>query len=249
MLQSVASIAGVLVLWEVLARALDVPRFILPVPSEIIERTVELFPTLWEHSLVTLWEIAVGFVAAVIGGTLLGVLVGSAPIAERALNPIILFFQVVPKSALAPLLIIWMGTGITSKVALVFLIAFFPIFVQMLAGMRSVDERVLFLVHSSRANRRDQFFKITLPHSLPYLFAGMRVAITLSVVGAIVAEFVASREGLGYFMLIAFGRLDTTLVMAALLVLSVLAMLLYALIGLAETLVIPWHVSQRRTTE
>jgi NitT/TauT family transport system permease protein len=248
-LQSLASVLAVLGLWELLARALEVPRFILPLPSEIFSRTIEVLPVLWDHALVTLWEIGVGFTAAVIGGILLGILVGSSPIAERALNPIILFFQVVPKSALAPLLIIWMGTGIGSKVALVFLIAFFPILVQMLAGMRSVDERVVFLARSSRANRRDQFFKITLPHSLPYLFAGMRVAITLSVVGAIVAEFVASREGLGYFMLIAFGRLDTTLVMAALLVLSAMAMVLYAFVGFAEGLVIPWHVSRRRRTE
>jgi NitT/TauT family transport system permease protein len=132
---------------------------------------------------------------------------------------------------------------------LVFLIAFFPILIQTLAGMRSVDERVIFLSQASRANRWDHFFKITLPHSLPYLFAGMRVAITLAVVGAIVAEFVASREGLGYFMLIAFGRLDTTLVMSALLVLSVLATALYAAVGLAESLVVPWHVSQRRRVE
>lgn len=248
-LQSAASIGVVLFAWEVLARILEVPRFLLPVPTEILARTIELGDVLIEHAVVTLVEIIVGFIAAVIGGMLLGILVGSVRMAERALNPIILFFQVVPKSALAPLLIIWMGTGMTSKVALVFLIAFFPILIQTLAGMRSVDQQVRFLARSSRANRVDTFLKIVLPHSLPYLFGGMRVAITLAVVGAVVAEFVASREGLGYFMLVAFGRLDTTLVMSALFVLSALAMALYSAVGIAESFVIPWHVSQRRRIE
>lgn len=249
LLQSSASVAVLLVLWELLVRVLSVPKFLLPSPTEILARTIELMPLLGKHAWVTLFEILVGFVVAVIGGAVLGTVVGFLRLAERALNPVILFFQVVPKSALAPLLIIWLGTGIMPKVVLVFLIAFFPVLIQMLAGIRSVDERVTFLVRSTRAPWHVSFFKIVIPHSLPYVFAGMRVAITLSVVGAIVAEFVASQEGLGHLMLVAFGTLDTSAVISVLMVLSLMAMGLYAAIGFAESLVIPWHVSQRGKAE
>jgi NitT/TauT family transport system permease protein len=243
------SIVVMLIIWQLLVTIFDVPPFILPPPIDIVARTVDLLPLLVEHAWATLFEILVGFVAAVLGGVMIGIALAASPRVDRALTPAILFLQVIPKVAIAPILIVWLGTGVSSKVVLVFLIAFFPMVIQMVAGIKSVDERVRFLVRSTQAPWLTEFRKITLPHSLPYLFSGMRVAITLAVVGAIVAELVASTEGIGYLMLVAFGRLDTTLMMSGLLILSFMALGLYGLVALAESVVIPWHVSQRRRPE
>ncbi len=244
-LQVVGTLVGVVLLWELVVKVFHVADYLLPPPSAVFADMREYRSLLVQHSLVTLYEVVIGFGAALAGGVVLGVLIGSVRLFERMATPIILFFQVVPKSAIAPLLIVWVGVGTASKIALVFLMSFFPILVQMVAGMRSVSREIQLMVRSTGASRWSVLRRIQIPHSLPYLFAGMRVSITLAVVGAIVAEFIASSSGIGYLLLIAFGRLDTSLVLAGLMSITIEAMLLYWLVLILERLLIPWHVSQR----
>lgn len=248
LLQPLLTMVVLILIWEGSVRVLDIAPFLLPPPSSVYEVFVANAGLLWTHNLVTLLEIVLGFGAALVGGVAIGVVLGTFRPIERAMMPVILFFQVVPKSALAPLLIVWAGVGMYSKIALVFLMCFFPIVVQVVAGVRSVNEELVFLGRSTAAKKRDVFIHVTLPHSLPYFFAGVKVSLTLAVVGAVVAEFIASSEGIGYVLLVAFGRLDTPLVLAGLVSITILAMLLYAAAAAIERLVIPWHVSQRLST-
>lgn len=248
LLQPVLTMIVLILIWEAAVLVFDIAPFLLPPPSSVYEVFVANAGLLWTHNLVTLLEIVLGFGAALVGGVAIGVVLGTFRPIERAMMPVILFFQVVPKSALAPLLIVWAGVGMYSKIALVFLMCFFPIVVQVVAGVRSVNEELVFLGKSTAARKRDVFIHVTLPHSLPYFFAGVKVSLTLAVVGAVVAEFIASSEGIGYVLLVAFGRLDTPLVLAGLVSITILAMLLYAAAAAIERLVIPWHVSQRLST-
>ena len=234
-------------LWEASSRILALPTFMLPPPSLVAVEFWEHISLIWRHSMATLSEIVIGFGVALIGGVLLAVVLAASKLLNRIFTPLILFLQTTPKSALAPLLVVWVGIGAASKITLVFLMCFFPIFISMTAGLRSVDEESVMLARLSHANRRRFLLKIQFPHSLPQLFSGMKVAITLAVIGAIVAEFIASSEGLGYYMLFGFSSLDTPLVLAIVLAISLMGQILYGLVLLAERRVLHWHVSQRNS--
>ena len=238
-------LVSLLAVWEAATRLFAVPTFLLPPPSLVITEGWGSLPALWNHGLVTLSEILVGFGIALVGGILVATSLYWFKLLHRIVWPIVLLLQTTPKVALVPMLIVWVGTGLPSKVILVVLISFFPILIGMTAGLRSVDEKILMLARTAHAKRRDLFFKIQLPHSLPQLFSGIKVSITLALIGAIVAEFVASRAGLGYFMLLAFGRLKTSLVLAIVLAITIMGQVLYLAVVSVERIAIPWHVSQR----
>ncbi len=230
--------------WEAITR-LGVPSYILPAPSSVFWKLVEARGPLLRHTFVTAIEIVLGFTAALAIGILLSAAVVYLKPFERAVYPWIVATQVVPKVAIAPLLIVWLGFGLVPKIMISCLIAFFPILIDTVIGLRSIDPESIFLFRSMGARRWEIFRHLQLPNALPNIFGGMKVAITLATVGAIVGEFIGANEGLGYVLLFANGILDTTLLFAALVAVSFLALLFYLLVSLLERLCIRWHVSVR----
>lgn len=238
-------VAGVLLLWEVGVRLGGVPAYLLPPPSSIVRRIVSDWRPLLAHTWVTTGEVLAGYVLAVVISIPLAALLARFRPLENALYPLLVASQTVPKVAIAPLLVVWFGFGLLPKVLIVFLICFFPIVVDALIGFRSVPREVLWLSRSMGASQWKTFRKISIPAALPNIFAGLKVASTLAVVGAVVGEFVAADRGLGYQLIVANGVMDVQLSFALLLVLSALGVALHWLLDLLERAALPWHVSQR----
>lgn len=199
---------------------------------------------LWQHSLVTINEVVLGFALSVVVGVPLAVLIVASRFLDRILYPYLVASQAVPKIALAPLFVVWVGFGTLPKVLMAFLISFFPVVVDTIVGLRSMDSEMLHLVRSMGARPVGSFMKARLPNALPNIFGGLKIAITLAVVGAVAAEFVGADAGLGYLLVVATGMLDTTLLFSSLVVLSAIGIILFALVTQVERMTIPWHVSQ-----
>jgi NitT/TauT family transport system permease protein len=231
--------------WQLASSAQLVPAYLLPAPSAIASRIIALRALLWSHAMVTGLEILLGFLVAVVVGVGLAVAVVYVRPFEAAFYPWIVATQAIPKVALGPLFIVWLGLGLLPKVVIGFLIAFFPILIDTVVGLKSVDGESIFLLRSMGAGRWKIFRYLQLPSALPNLFAGMKVAITLATVGAIVGEFVGANEGLGYVLLFANGTVDTTLLFSALILIAALAVLFYLVVCLLEAVFIRWHVSRR----
>lgn len=209
--------------------------------------TVDNSTYLLENTWVTTYETVVGFViAALIGEAVALVMIYSRGI-ERTMYPLILFAQVIPKIAIAPLFIVWLGFGTSPKILVAVLMAFFPIVVSGMAGLRSVDPEILELTSTMGASNWKTFVKVRFPASLPQLMSGLKIAATLAVTGAVVGEFVGANEGLGYVILQANGNIDTAMLFAALIIMSMLGIILFAIIEIAEQFLIPWHASRRST--
>ena len=243
---TVASVACLLA-WYFLTAIFAIPSYILPDPHSVYEVSVEYKPELIEGTWVTLLEIAEGFVIAVLVSLPLAAVIVMSKTVSQVLYPLLVIFQTVPKIALAPLFVVWFGFGSLPKIIVTLLICFFPILLDAITGLRSADPELKDLLSSMGASRTQVFFRLLLPTSLPAVFSGLKVSITLAVAGAVVAEFVGSDKGLGYLLLWANSNLLTSLLFAAIIVLTVLGLLMYALIGLIERWMIPWHVSQRKT--
>lgn len=232
--------------WELVVRAFAIKAFILPAPSGIIERMAERPDLFWRHSLYTSIEIMIGFGLAVGVGVLLGIVLQGWPLLARSVYPLLVSAQTVPKVAIAPLFVIWFGFGMTPKVLITFLIAFFPIVIDTAGGLASVDRDLLRVARVMRGNAWRTFWKVRLPSALPQMFAGFKVAATLAVVGAIVGEFVGADRGLGWLLLQANGVADTTLAFGAVVAMAALGTLLFGFVFLVERLVIPWHLERNR---
>ena len=194
-----------------------------------------------EHTYVTLYETVIGFLLAALIGIAAAVLIVYSKTAERSLYPIILFAQVIPKIAIAPILIVWFGTGLSPKIILAVLIAFFPVVVSGVAGLRDTDPELLDLSATMGASRWSVFVKVRFPGALPQLMAGLKVAVTLAVVGAVVGEFVGASEGLGYLMQRGAAQFQTARVFAALFILAGIGIGLFALATLLERFLLPWR--------
>ena len=234
-----------LVGWELCTRLGKIPAYILPSPSEIL---VEIWTRRNRYLIAadyTLRPMLLGFFAAVVIGIGLALMVNFSRRIEQTLFPMLVFFQIVPKIAVAPLFIIWFGFGLFPKVLLVFLLSFFPVVVSSVTAFKSVDPDILDLARTTGANTWKRFTRVQLPHALPTIFTGIKVASALSATAAVVAEFVASDRGLGNMLLEANGNLNTTMAFGAVFVLSFLGFSLYAAVELIERISIPWHVSQR----
>jgi NitT/TauT family transport system permease protein len=211
----------------------------------VVETLVADWALLLEHTWVTLQETVVGFLLAAVIGVVVAVLLVYSPTAEKSLYPLILFAQVIPKIAIAPILVVWFGFGLTPKVILAVLIAFFPVVVSAVAGLRSVDPELLELSATMGASRWKTFRKIRFPSALPHLMSGLKVAVTLAVVGAVVGEFVGADRGLGFVLLLASGNLDAPLLFADLILMSAIGVVLFVAVELLERVLIPWHASRR----
>jgi NitT/TauT family transport system permease protein len=237
---------GLLLLWEVLVEWIKVPTFILPPPLELYAAFMKKLPIIGSHALITFVEAFGGFALSLILGVGFAIAVVYSRHLQNTIYPLIVILYAMPKSAFAPLMVIWVGYGLFSKIAIAFLVAFFPIVVNTVVGLKEVEPELLELARINRGSELDVFRKIRLPNSLPYMFAGIKVAIVLSVTGAIVAEFVAANEGLGYLVLQANYSLDTAFALVILLILAVLSLGLFWLAELAQRKLAPWSAAVRQ---
>ena len=237
----IALVAG----WWAVTEAGLVAPYILPSPGDTWRTTVENAGYLASNTWVTTWETVIGFVIAAVVGIFVAVMMVYSSSLEKTVYPLILFAQVIPKIAIAPLFIVWLGFGPSPKILVAVLMAFFPIVISGLAGLRSVDPEILELTSTMGASRLKTFMKVRFPASLPQLMSGLKVAATLAVTGAVVGEFVGANAGLGYVILQANGNLDTAMLFSALIIMSILGIVLFAIIEIAEKLLIPWHASRR----
>ncbi|MFE4681369.1 MULTISPECIES: ABC transporter permease [unclassified Streptomyces] len=234
--------------WWVIAAAELVEPYLVPSPGRTLDVILDKPDYLWQHTWVTTYETLLGFVIAVGVGILSAVIMVYSSTVEKTLYPILLFAQVVPKIAIAPLFVVWLGFGIAPKILIAVLIAFFPVVISMVTGLKAVDPEMLQLSATMGASPWQTFRKIRFPASLPHLFSGLKVAVTLAVTGAVVGEFVGANEGLGYVILQANGNLDTPMLFAGLLVMSLIGVVLFVLVEIAEKLLLPWHASRRDVT-
>jgi NitT/TauT family transport system permease protein len=230
-------------MWELACVLFKVPSYLLPAPSDIALRLFEKRGLYLGHSWVTFYETVFGFALAVLGGCLAAAVIVVIPVLRDLIMPLLLIAQIIPKVAIAPILLIWFGYGLTPKVLIAFLIAFFPVVVNTAQGLASVEPELLELGQSLKASRWQIFWKFRVPTALPDLFSGMKIAITLAVIGAVIGEFVGGNRGLGYLIIIANQELDTPLAFAAIFILSAGGIVLFWLIELAERLVVPWNSS------
>jgi NitT/TauT family transport system permease protein len=228
------------VLWEAAVRTFSISSFIIPAPTKIVQALVAQWGALMHATAVTAGEILFGFLVSVAVGVALALVIVRFDWLGRALYPLVVLFQNVPKVALAPIFILWFGYGLIPKIGLILVIAFFPVTLSMLAGMQSVDNSLLALMNSVGAGPTEVLLRIRVPHSLPSLMAGTKIAATLSVIGAIVGEFAGASDGLGYTIQFASTQLDTAQVFAALLLVSVLGIAFYYAAEILERAVVPW---------
>jgi NitT/TauT family transport system permease protein/putative hydroxymethylpyrimidine transport system permease protein len=226
--------------WDWISNALNIEDFLVPAPSDIAKSLWEDRSLLGSNAWVTLKEVVFGFAIAAVAGIGFALLIHLSETARRAVYPLLIASQTIPIIILAPILVVWFGFGITPKLVIVALICFFPITVNMLDGLRSVDPDLTKMLRSLGAGRLQRLWRAEIPTALPYAFSGARVAITVSVIGAVFAEYVGSSEGLGHLINQAQAQLLTARSFAAVVVLSAMAILLFALVSLIERKVITW---------
>jgi NitT/TauT family transport system permease protein len=233
-------VAVMLVLWQAYVSAFGVNRIVLPGPLDIARAAVANWPLLMRETWPTFLESVLGFALAVLIGIPVAVCVASSRVLNLTLYPILIATQSVPKVAVAPIILVWFGLGLQSKLVIAFLVAFFPIVVDTATGMRATPAGLIELARSLRATWLQIFMKVQFPAALPSIFAGAKVAVTLAVIGAVIGEFVGSLNGLGNLLLTANSQLDSPLAWAALVWLSVLGIVLFGAVVAVERLVMPW---------
>jgi len=236
------------VIWELAVRFTGVKEYLLPPPSKVWTEFWKRHDQIAIASWVTTQEILAGYALAVVVSIPLALAVAYSRFMEQAVYPVIVFLQIIPKIAIAPLFIIWFGFGFAPKLLLVFLLSFFPIVVSSIAGFKSADKDVMDFARTTGASKLRMFFKISLPQALPHIFTGLKVGAALAATAAVVAEFVASDRGLGYLLLQYNGQLDTPMVFATIVVLSLIGLIVYYAVEIIERIAIPWHVSQQAQT-
>lgn len=236
-------------IWELLVFLFEIEHFILPPPSQIVMTLFEERLRLLGHSLVTLQEMLLGFILAVSIGIPLAVLMFEFPVLEKAFYPYVIGSQTVPVFAIAPLLVVWFGYGISSKVAMAALIVFFAIVLNTLDGLKSTDTDTVNLFRIMRAGRWQILWKLRLPSALPFIFSGAKIGISISTIGAVIGEWVGAKEGLGYLMLYANASFEVSLVFAAIFCLTFLGLGLFTLMTLIERFAMPWRQYQNTLPE
>jgi NitT/TauT family transport system permease protein len=236
-----------LLLWDWTVVYFNIPATLLARPGAVVSELYHgvMSGLLARHTLITMQEVVYGFAVGAFAGFALGAVVAESTWTRLALYPFLVAFQMIPKVAIAPLFIIWLGYGVTSKVAFTASITFFPVVINTIVGLRSVDPEVLEMMRVFRASRWQAFWRVKLRFALPFLFASLEVAMVLSVIGAIVAEFVGATGGLGYLILQEMHKLETARVFALLVVLSLLGIVLSWIIRLAARRALFWHESER----
>jgi NitT/TauT family transport system permease protein len=244
----IVSLFGMLLLWQLIVWAADLPAFVLPSPGNVARRFMQILEdgSLLRHLGVTLFEVLLGLSLGLILATLTGYLLAKSRPVERLLAPYIVASQSVPMVAIAPLLVIWLGPGLLSKVLIAALIVFFPVLINTIVGVRAVPEDLYALMRSLQATRWQILRHLEVPAAMPVFLGGLRVGATLAVIGAVVGEFVGADRGLGFLINVGRGMYDTALVFVAVFVLVALALALYGLVVALENRLLAW---QRRAEE
>lgn len=235
-----------LAVWQCATWLWRIEAYLLPSPTGIIRAGVQARGLLSSHIQQTLRETLLGFALALLSGLLLALAIDLSSFLRRALYPLLVVSQTIPIMALAPLLVIWLGYTIWPKIIVVALVCFFPIVVTAADGLRSTDPDLLALLQAMGATRRQVFFKVRVPWALPSVFSGIRIAVTYSVIGAIIGEWVGASKGLGVFMLRASNSFRTDWVFAAIAISSLLSILLFLTVAVIERLALPWYYSAQR---
>jgi NitT/TauT family transport system permease protein len=231
----------IVIIWQVLIGVLAVPEYLVPTPLRIAGNFFDNMPRILYNTWITYYETLIGYVLAIAFGLLSALLLVYSDFFRRCFYPLALGFQALPKTALAPLFIVWFGVGILPKVVIALIIAYFPIMVTMTVGFGDVSADMLELARSMRATKRQVFTKIRLPHSLPYFFSSLKVALPMAIVGAIVGEFIASMEGLGNLLLVSTAFSDTPMLFSCLIMLMAASAIILAIISIIESLTLKWQ--------
>lgn len=239
------TLVGLLLVWELAARIFGLPAYILPSPSAIFAQLAIDWRMLAPHTGITVFEVLAGFLLSVLIGVPIAIGITYSRAFDEAVYPLIVGSQTVPKVALAPLLLAWFGYGMMPKVLIVFLVAFFPIVINSVVGLRSAPPQMIHLAKSMGASAAQVFWRFRLPQALPSIFAGMKLAIVLAVIGAIVAEFVGADSGLGYIIMIAGANFQIARQFGAIIALTIVGMLLFWAMTYIERRSLPWHISVR----
>jgi NitT/TauT family transport system permease protein len=236
----------ILIVWEAVCRAGMVSPLVLPAPSRIWDGLVILFTAPWfpQHLWYTTAETLIGFFIGGILAIVLGIVMVNLPLFKEVVYPYVVAFQVMPKVVLAPLMITWFGFGIESKIVMAIAISFFPVVINTVVGLESVEENASLLMRSLVASRRQVFWKLAWPTALPSIFAGLKTSLTLALVGALVAEFVTAKEGLGTLITTFSFELKVYLVFACIIVVSVLGLILYGVMEYLERKIVFWRRSR-----
>jgi NitT/TauT family transport system permease protein len=237
--------AGLILAWEISIGLFKVPRYILPRPSEIALSAQADFPLLLRYTVVTGTETILGYAAAIVVALPLGLAIAFSGTLRRTVYPTLVSLEMIPKIAFAPIFISWLGFGLLPKVIIVFLVCFFPIVLNAVAGFVSLSEELTRFTRASGAGTLRAFFKVRLPAALPQIFVGFKYAAMNASVGATIAEFIGSDQGLGFYIQISTGNMRPDLAFAAIFLLALLGLSMFGLVTLAERLMIPWDISQR----
>ena len=243
---AVLILIGVVALWQLVVATNDIPHWKLPAPKAIAEELWASRSLLLEHTWVTLEEVLLGFAIALVSGIVLAGLINLSRTLERVIYPSVIASQTIPIIVIAPLLLIWLGYGLQHKVIVVALISFFPIVVNTVDGLKSADPDMINLLRTLGANRWQVFTKIQVPSSLPFMFSGIKIAVTVSVIGAVIGEWVGSSEGLGYLAIRSKSQFLSERVYATVVLLSLMGIGFFLTAGLLERLLLPWYHNQRR---
>jgi NitT/TauT family transport system permease protein len=235
-----------IILWELIVLIWSPPDYLLPPFYVVVARILTDWSALAVGAWTTGYEIVLSFLAASVAGVLGAAVLHFYPRSVKFLLPALIFVQITPQIAIAPILFLWLGLGLVPKVLIAVLISFLPMLINSYIGFRSLDADVLDLARSMHIGRWRLFTHFELPSALPHMFVGAKIAMTYAVVGAVVAEFMASNAGLGYIIMVANGLLDGALGLASLIVLSIEGLVLYVLLSILERLLTPWHIAQRR---
>ncbi len=235
-----------ILLWDATIKVFGIPAYQIPTPIDVIQALIENWPTLLRESIPTGYAAILGFAFSIVFGIGIAILIAGSKTIESFVYPLLVFSQSIPKIAIAPLFVVWFGFGVIPKIISAFLLGFFPVVVSAVQGFKSVDPDMIDLVRAMQASRWQMFQTISFPQALPAIFAGLKVSVTLAVVGAVVGEFVGSNTGLGYVLQRSIGTFDLPMMFASLVLLSVIGVVLFWVIDLVERAMVPWHVSQRQ---
>ncbi|MCL8011271.1 ABC transporter permease [Streptomyces sp. AS02] len=240
-----ATFVAIILLWAAAVEVFAIPSYLLPSPLAVLNRMIAERDNLIAQALPTLKALGIGLLLCLAIGIPIGLLIALSKVAKQTVYPVVMLTQLVPKIAIAPLLVVWLGFSVQTKVTLVVLIAFFPLLMSSIAAFVSLDDRLLYLTRSMGATRFQTFWNLRLPAALPIIFSGIKTCATIAITGALVAEFLGSNEGLGYALLRASSQLDTEYIFAILVVLTIIGIAINYLIEALEWWLTPWERRQK----
>lgn len=241
-------ISGLVLVWEVCVRTMSIPAWQLPPPSSIFLELILSIELLLEHAVVTLLEIVIGFAISLLIGLVLSAGIAYSLLLQRSIYPIVISSQTVPIIAIAPLLLIWVGYGLAPKVIIVAIICFYPIVVNTVDGLKAIDPDMVNMLRALGATKFQVFRKLQIPTALPFIFSGIKISISVSVIAAVIGEWVGASAGLGYLIIYSQPLFLTSRVFAAILILAVMGVSLFVLAVVAERLSMPWYFNEKRAS-